>query len=140
MSNSVILLCFVSIYAHTQNIGAAGAAASREGLEQSARREIMSSSLVSTVSSPPSVAAATPCHHRHDGGVKQLRVKPQQLLLHGGRAVVARAGPGPLTEIEPDLHEDAIDRWRTSGVSPVRYLTLSLGSLLASEYGVERNG
>jgi hypothetical protein len=31
MSNSVILLCFVSIYAHTQNIGAAGAAAaSRE--------------------------------------------------------------------------------------------------------------
>jgi hypothetical protein len=95
----------------------------------------MSCNLVSTVSSPPSVAAAAaPCHrHRHGGGVKpQLRVKHG-----GGRAVVARAGPGPLTEIEPDLHEDAIDRWRTSGVSPVRCPTLSShGSLLASRSAI----
>uniref|UniRef100_A0A0D9YJJ3 Aminopeptidase n=1 Tax=Oryza glumipatula TaxID=40148 RepID=A0A0D9YJJ3_9ORYZ len=28
------------------------------------------------------------------------------------------AGPGPLTEIEPDLNEDPIDKWRTNGVSP----------------------
>ncbi|GJN16857.1 hypothetical protein PR202_gb03881 [Eleusine coracana subsp. coracana] len=80
----------------------------------------MSSNLVSTISASPSAAAAT-ARHRHDG-VKQLSVKAVQ-LLHGGvngrgRAVVARAGPGPLTEIEPDLHEDPIDRWRTNGVSP----------------------
>lgn len=95
----------------------------------------MSSNLVSTISASPSAAAAATAHHRHDG-VKQLSVKavqPQQ-QLHGGyrggngrgRAVVARAGPGPLTEIEPDLHEDPIDRWRTNGVSPVRSLSLSL--------------
>ncbi|GJN16853.1 hypothetical protein PR202_gb03877 [Eleusine coracana subsp. coracana] len=86
----------------------------------------MSSNLVSTISASPSAAAAT-ARHRHDG-VKQLSIKAVQLqqLLHGvclgvngrGRAVVARAGPGPLTEIEPDLHEDPIDRWRTNGVSP----------------------
>lgn len=33
--------------------------------------------------------------------------------------MVARAGPGPLTEIEPDLQEDPIDKWRTNGVLPV---------------------
>jgi len=53
-------------------------------------------------------------------------VRPQQQLLHGGRrhtrgsAVVVRAGPGPLSEIEPDLEEDAIDVYRTNGIAPVR--------------------
>lgn len=93
----------------------------------------MSSNMVSTISASPSAATAAGARHRH-GAVKQLRIKvvqpqqQQQLLLHGGcrqgrgdgrgSAVVARAGPGPLTEIEPDLHEDPIDRWRTNGVSP----------------------
>jgi hypothetical protein len=65
--------------------------------------------------------------------VKQLRIKvaqpqQQQLLLRGrrrqsgdrGSGVVARAGPGPLTEIEPDLREDPIDVYATPGISPVR--------------------
>lgn len=85
----------------------------------------MSSNVVSTITASPSAAATA--RHRHDG-LKPLMVKaaqPQQLLPGGcrggngrGRAVVARAGPGPLTEIEPDLREDPVDRWRTSGVSP----------------------
>ncbi|KAL6840446.1 hypothetical protein ACP4OV_030256 [Aristida adscensionis] len=86
----------------------------------------MSSNLVCTVSASPSAAAAAARHH-HDG-VQQLKLKAAQkqqqqlLLLHGGRrggrAVVARAGPGPLSEIEPDLREDPVDRWRTNGISP----------------------
>jgi hypothetical protein len=86
----------------------------------------MSCNLVSTVSSPPSVAAAAaPCHrHRHGGGVKpQLRVK------HGGEGRTGAA--------DGDRAEDAIDRWRTSGVSPVRCPTLSShGSLLASRSAI----
>ncbi|CAO2181845.1 unnamed protein product [Urochloa humidicola] len=84
-----------------------------------------SSNVVSGISAPPSAAAGA--RHRH-GAVKQLRIKvsqpqQQQLLLHGrhrqnGGAVVARAGPGALTEIEPDLNEDPIDRWATPGISP----------------------
>lgn len=84
--------------------------------------EIMSSSssLASAIS-----AAATAARPRH-GAVKQqlsTRVKPHLKHAAGcwessGRAVVARAGPGPLTEIEPDLQEDPIDKWRTNGVSP----------------------
>lgn len=83
---------------------------------------IMSISLVSAIS-----AAATTARPRH-GAVKQqlsIKVKPQQKHAGcwessgNGRAVVARAGPGPLTEIEPDLQEDPIDKWRTNGVSPV---------------------
>jgi hypothetical protein len=72
--------------------------------------------------------AATTARPRH-GAVKQqlsIKAKPHQKHAAGcwestgnGRAVVARAGPGPLTEIEPDLQEDPIDRWRTNGVSPV---------------------
>lgn len=81
----------------------------------------MSISLVSAIS-----AAATTARPRH-GAVKQqlsIKVKPQQKHAGcwessgNGRAVVARAGPGPLTEIEPDLQEDPIDKWRTNGVSP----------------------
>jgi hypothetical protein len=55
-----------------------------------------------------------------------IKAKPNQKHAAGcwessgnGRAVVARAGPGPLTEIEPDLQEDPVDKWRTNGVSPV---------------------
>uniref|UniRef100_A0A453GEU5 Uncharacterized protein n=1 Tax=Aegilops tauschii subsp. strangulata TaxID=200361 RepID=A0A453GEU5_AEGTS len=74
-------------------------------------------------------AAATAARPRH-GAVKQqlsARVKPHQKHAAGcwessgsgsSRAVVARAGPGPLTEIEPDLQEDPIDKWRTNGVLP----------------------
>lgn len=113
--------------------------------QTTALREIMSSNLVSTISASPSAAAAT-ARHRHDG-VKQLGLKavqPQQ-QLHGGfqgsngrgRAVVARAGPGPLTEIEPDLHEDPIDRWRTNGISPVR--SLSLSSLVSEPAKKKKN-
>ncbi|XP_066315720.1 photosynthetic NDH subunit of subcomplex B 5, chloroplastic-like [Miscanthus floridulus] len=87
-----------------------------------------SSSLTSGISASPSAAAST-ARHRHDGAPQQLRVKAavrpqQQQLLHGGRrhtrgsAVVVRAGPGPLSEIEPDLEEDAIDVYRTNGIAP----------------------
>jgi hypothetical protein len=89
-----------------------------------------SSNVVSGVSASPSAAAGA--RHRH-GAVKQLRIKvaqpqQQQLLLRGrrrqsgdrGSGVVARAGPGPLTEIEPDLREDPIDVYATPGISPVR--------------------
>jgi hypothetical protein len=69
-------------------------------------------------------------------------VRPQQQLLHGGRrhtrgsAVVVRAGPGPLSEIEPDLEEDAIDVYRTNGIAPVRpplllFLLLLLNFVIA---------
>jgi len=86
-----------------------------------------SSNVVSGISASPSAAAGA---RRPHGAVKQLRIKvaqPQQ-LLHGrrrqsngrGSAVVAKAGPGALSEIEPDLNEDPIDRWRTPGISPVR--------------------
>ena len=97
--------------------------------------EIMSSSnVVSGISASPSAAAGA---RRPHGAVKQLRIKvaqpqPQQ-LLHGrrrqsngrGSAVVAKAGPGGLSEIEPDLNEDPIDRWRTPGISPVRSFSLN---------------
>lgn len=84
-----------------------------------------SSNVVSGISASPSAAAGA---RRPHGAVKQLRIKvaqPQQ-LLHGrrrqsngrGSAVVAKAGPGGLSEIEPDLNEDPIDRWRTPGISP----------------------
>ncbi|KAL6616651.1 hypothetical protein ACP70R_038921 [Stipagrostis hirtigluma subsp. patula] len=107
------------------SIAASQGGGAQQRTEHSARFEIMSSNLVSAVSASPSATA----RHQHDG-VQQLRVKlvqPQQ-QLHGGclglggngrgKAVVARAGPGPLTEIEPDLQEDAIDRWRTGGINP----------------------
>lgn len=109
--------------------------------------EIMSSSsssLASTIS-----AAATAARPRH-GAVKQqlsARVKPHQKHAAGcwessgsgsSRAVVARAGPGPLTEIEPDLQEDPIDKWRTNGVLPVwsDFLGfLVLAAVLSEELG-----
>lgn len=87
-----------------------------------------SSSVVSGISALPSAAGA---RHRH-GTVKQLKIKAtqpqQQQLLHGryrqsrgsGSAVVVKAGPGGLSEIEPDLNEDPVDRWATPGISPVR--------------------
>jgi len=91
-----------------------------------------SSNVVSGISASPSAAAGA---RRPHGAVKQLRIKaaqPQQ-LLHGrrrqsngrGSAVVAKAGPGGLSEIEPDLNEDPIDRWRTPGISPVRSFSLN---------------
>ena len=95
-----------------------------------------SSNVVSGISASPSAAAGA---RRPHGAVKQLRIKvaqpqpqPQQ-LLHGrrrqsngrGSAVVAKAGPGALSEIEPDLNEDPIDRWRTPGISPVRSFSLN---------------
>ncbi|KAF8762463.1 hypothetical protein HU200_009428 [Digitaria exilis] len=84
-----------------------------------------SSSVVSGISALPSAARV---RHRH-GAVKQLKIKvaqPQQQQLHGrcrqsrsrGSAVVVRAGPGALSEIEPDLNEDGVDRWATPGISP----------------------
>ncbi|KAF0925476.1 hypothetical protein E2562_016673 [Oryza meyeriana var. granulata] len=91
---------------------------------------MMSSSLVSAISASPSAAAATAkARPRHDDAAtaaaaarQQLRIKPTHAgcgcCRSRGRAVVARAGPGPLTEIEPDLREDPIDKWRTNGVSP----------------------
>lgn len=81
------------------------------------RGEKMSSTLASSAIS----VAATTARPPH-GAVKQqlsIKVKPHQKHVGNGRAVVARAGPGPLTEIEPDLQEDPVDKWRTNGVSPV---------------------
>jgi hypothetical protein len=111
---------------------AAGAGALTTQQRSQHRGEIMSS-LSSGISASPSAAPST-ARRRHDAAPQQLRVKaaarPQ--LLHAGRrrssvgrrpgggAVVVRAGPGPLSEIEPDLEEDAIDVYRTNGISPVR--------------------
>ncbi|KAG8054078.1 hypothetical protein GUJ93_ZPchr0001g32966 [Zizania palustris] len=92
---------------------------------------MMSSSLVSAISTSP-CAAATAARPRRDpaaaaaaAATRQLRIKAKHAGYSGccccqcrGRAVVTRAGPGPLTEIEPDLQEDPIDKWRTNGVSP----------------------
>ncbi|XP_006645279.1 photosynthetic NDH subunit of subcomplex B 5, chloroplastic [Oryza brachyantha] len=88
---------------------------------------MMSSSLVSAISASPSATAKA--RPPHDGAAaaaeerQQLRIKTTHsgcscCQSRGRRAVVAMAGPGPLTEIEPDLREDPIDKWRTNGVSP----------------------
>lgn len=106
----------------------------KRAAELSVWSEMMSSSssLVSAISASPSATAKA--RLRHDdaatatGAAAAAAVAARQLKTeHGGccccrsrgRAVVARAGPGPLTEIEPDLNEDPIDKWRTNGVSPV---------------------
>lgn len=121
---------------------------SKEGVEKRGCTafggEIMSSSssLASTIS-----AAATAACPRHGAAKQQLstRVKSHQKHAAGcwetsgnRRAVAVRAGPGPLTEIEPDLREDPIDKWRTNGVSPVWSSFLGflvLAALLSEETG-----
>jgi hypothetical protein len=120
---------------------AAGAGALTTQQRSQHRGEIMSS-LSSGISASPSAAPST-ARRRHNAAPQQLtRVKaaarPQ--LLHAGRrrssvgrrpgggVVVVRAGPGPLSEIEPDLEEDAIDVYRTNGISPVRPSFLLLPS------------
>ncbi|XP_021291521.1 photosynthetic NDH subunit of subcomplex B 5, chloroplastic [Herrania umbratica] len=37
---------------------------------------------------------------------------------HGGRSLLTRLNAAGLSEIEPDLNEDPIDRWATNSVSP----------------------
>lgn len=135
LQRTIIRLLFVSWpQREVQQQPAAGAGALTTQQRSQHRGEIMSSSLSSGISASPSAAAST-ARRRHDAAPQQLtRVKaaarPQ--LLHAGRrrssvgrrpgggAVVVRAGPGPLSEIEPDLEEDAIDVYRTNGISPVR--------------------
>jgi hypothetical protein len=133
--NTIIHCCFC-LFEATYSAAAArsrkpAAVGVGAGALSSERIMSSSSSLTSGISASPSAAAST-ARHRHDGAPQQLRVKAavrpqqQQQLLHGGRrhtrgsAVVVRAGPGPLSEIEPDLEEDAIDVYRTNGIAPVR--------------------
>lgn len=58
----------------------------------------------------------------------RITVSTQRSLGHGvsGKRTWRRLNAAGLSEIEPDLNEDPVDRWATNSVSPVLSLSLTL--------------